>query len=254
MNRKLGLAAVDEARGIVVMDRKHLLCGVAAAALMMTGAVQARATDAPEVPMSVERTWQGLYAGVHAGFGASVLDLAFDSDGSTSAAIPNGGDGGLFGAHAGFNWQRDRLVFGVEGDVDWTSMEGANVGDHDSDDFAGEVKFLASIRGRLGVDMDGTLAYVTAGWAFTDSTQTFHAGSSDAEPVEHDNGAVIGAGLEHRISDRLSVRAEGLYYFFGDEDYICATSCGTAGTGADVGDLDLNVVVFRVGLTGHFSM
>jgi outer membrane immunogenic protein len=89
--------------------------------------------------------WQGLYAGVHAGFGDS-----------------GSADGFVGGGQIGYNWQTGRLVYGVEADFSLSSIEE-------------EVRFgmlhasasldwLATARGRVGYLIDPKiLAYATAG-------------------------------------------------------------------------------------------
>src|SRR5262245_14257507 len=70
--------------------------------------------------------WSGFYLGMNAG-------AAFDDSDIEIA----GGEDAIFvaGMHVGYNWQRgDGLVVGVEGDVD----------------FADDVDYIASVRGRLG--------------------------------------------------------------------------------------------------------
>src|SRR5262245_63445373 len=47
--------------------------------------------------------WQGLYAGVHVGFGD--------------------GDGVLGGGQVGYNWQSGRIVYGIEADFAASSIE-----------------------------------------------------------------------------------------------------------------------------------
>jgi len=161
-------------------------------------------------------------------------------------------DGGLAGIHVGYNWQRDNWVFGIEGDIDWSGMNEGPV-EVSTDSFKGDVDFLASLRGRLGVTVMGdgnTLAYATAGVAYVDSEQILHNGSAQ-EVISHDWGGVIGAGIEHKFTPGISARLETLFYFFGDEDWICQTSC-PGDSGADIGDLNMNVFTVRVGVSAHF--
>ena len=240
--------------------KNQLLLGAAAVALTY-GASAA-------VQTAVAQDWSGFYAGVHAGYAANDVNLdqddTDDGDSSAVAAVTDTG-GGLGGIHAGYNWERNRIVYGVEGDVDWLGVDIFNtVGSDSSEAFEGDIDFIWSLRARLGYDVDGeTLAYVTGGVAYIDSTQTLHAGSSisDQEPIEHNWGGVLGAGVAHKISPHLSLRAEAMYYLFGDSDWVCQQSdggegecegAGDAGTGDDIGDLDLDVYTFRIGATVHF--
>lgn len=128
-------------------------------------------------------TWTGLYFGINAG-------AAFNDDGNGS------GDDAVFigGVHLGYNWQRNSpLVLGIEGDVN----------------FADDVDYLASIRGRIGVATGPTLFYATGGIAFLEF--------SDDLADDNLTGWVAGVGIEHKLRQNVSIGVEGLYYNFGDE-------------------------------------
>ena len=127
-------------------------------------------------------TWTGFYFGANAG--ASFSDNGGDDD--TTA---------LGGLHAGYNWQRsDHLVLGIEGDVD----------------FADDIDYLASIRGRIGYAAGPTLFYATAGVAFLGFDDNF--GDSDSF-----TGYVVGGGIEHKLRENVSLGLEALYYNFEDD-------------------------------------
>jgi outer membrane immunogenic protein len=128
-------------------------------------------------------TWTGFYFG--ANLGASFNDSETDDDTAF-----------LGGVHAGYNWQRHgNVVLGVEGDVD----------------FADDIDYLASLRGRLGFAAGPTLFYATAGVAFLGVDDAF--GDDDTL-----TGWVAGLGLEHKVRENVSVGLEGLYYDFDEDD------------------------------------
>lgn len=132
-------------------------------------------------------TWTGLYFGINAGAAFTDEDKSDNSD---------SGDDTVFigGVHVGYNWQKHGpWVFGVEGD--W--------------DFADDVDYVASIRGRLGYAMGPTLLYATGGWAFL--------GADTEEDDDAVNGWVAGGGLEHKLRQNVSIGVEGLYYNYGDD-------------------------------------
>src|SRR5262249_38838080 len=85
--------------------------------------------------------WTGFYVGSNGGggWGRSRWDTA-DSFNTS---------GWLVGGTAGYNWQMNQVVFGVEGDVDWANIKGSTTtlcpfGCNTSD------SWLATVRGRLG--------------------------------------------------------------------------------------------------------
>jgi outer membrane immunogenic protein len=129
-------------------------------------------------------TWTGLYFGINAGAAFTDEDT---SDNDDTVFI-----GGL---HLGFNWQKHGAwVFGVEGDVD----------------FADDVDYVASLRGRIGYAMGSTLLYGTGGWAWL--------GVADDTDEDNLDGYVVGGGLEHKFSPNVSAGVETLYYNYGEVD------------------------------------
>lgn len=115
------------------------------AACMSLVAVPATAADLggpryaePPLDVPFASVWQGLYGGVHFGYG---------EDWHT--------DGILGGGQLGYNWQAGRFVYGLEADVSATDMS---------------ADWLASARGRAGILLDDRLlAYGTAGVGFADA-------------------------------------------------------------------------------------
>jgi outer membrane immunogenic protein len=149
-------------------------------------------------------TWTGFYLGGN-------LGATFDS------GISNSDDDTSFlgGVHAGYNWQRnDHLVLGIEGDVD----------------FADEINYLASVRGRIGYAAGSTLFYATGGVAFLNVDDFF----GDSETF---TGYVVGGGIEHKLRENVSLGLEALYYNFEDD------------SGVD----DADTVAVRARMTYHFN-
>lgn len=89
----------------------------------------------PPLDVPFSSVWQGLYGGVHLGYGED-----WHSDGVVG------------GGQLGYNWQAGRIVYGLEADVSVTDTS---------------ADWLASGRGRLGFLLDQRLlAYGTAGVGF----------------------------------------------------------------------------------------
>jgi opacity protein-like surface antigen len=204
----------------------------------------AQAADMP-VKASVVSTWTGFYFGVHAGYGwarpsISDLDLRANPDlfspGAEADALSFHApklSGGVFGGHAGFNWQwSQRGVVGLEIDysgANFKATQSATVDltSHvDSRTLTARLDSLASARARFGYLLSPEfLLYGTGGaaWAhtrFTDTT-TFHdvhdntslvlTSRASANPF----GWVAGAGAEWRLWDYVMLRLEYLHYGFG---------------------------------------
>ena len=103
--------------------------------------------------------WSGFYVGAHLGatwgyFTNSSLNIG-----------PTNSDGGVSGGgQVGYNIQRGRWVFGVEGDgsvIDITADTPA-IGSFTE-------RWTTSLRGRLGYAVENYLAYLTGGVAFTNA-------------------------------------------------------------------------------------
>jgi outer membrane immunogenic protein len=185
------------------------------------------------IPYQAPFSWTGIYVGAHAGYGWSDIDWhevpAFDGS--------HEGSGWLAGAQIGYNWQRGRLVYGLEADITSTWVDGARgCCDH-------TVNWLYSVRGRAGLTGydNRTLFYVTAGGAWADIDYA----SLGAHSSTH-FGWVAGAGIERALAPNVTARVEYLYYNF-DSDTAPA---GTLGPGAT--DLDPSMHTVRFGVNFKF--
>lgn len=210
-------------------------------------------TKAP--PAVVEPTWAGFYGGLN-------LGAAGESSSSTTSTVNNprgyfnidashavnalgqqpqslSSSGLTGGFQAGYNWQVDRLLVGVEGDVEALSLRGSTA-------FTGVYPYttatftissniasnwLATARGRLGFVAGNWLFFGTGGAAFSDLKASW--GFSDtcgtnitcngpnapnvaeAASASVRAGWTVGGGIENRLFDRWSWKLEYLYVNFG---------------------------------------
>ena len=111
--------------------RRTLLAGVSTLALVVVGS-QAAAADLPAQPVYTKAppaapTWTGFYLGVEAGgaFGRSnqIGDIPGTFFGSTTRDGYNVG-GALVGGAVGYNLQSGPWVYGLEGDISWSNVQG----------------------------------------------------------------------------------------------------------------------------------
>jgi opacity protein-like surface antigen len=111
------------------------------------------------------------------------------------------------------------LVFGGEADVSLTGFSGT-AGDSDANDtIDASVDTLSSLRARLGFANGPILAFLTGGIAYAsgDFTINDNIGEFDENSGSGKIGAfggVVGGGIEVAASRHVSMRVEGLYYFF----------------------------------------
>jgi outer membrane immunogenic protein len=139
--------------------------------------------------------------------------------------------GGVFGGHAGYNWQFGRAVTGLEIDFSGADITGSNsvvfglsptgTATRTRDD---RVKYLGTARGRVGwLPTDSVLLYGTAGLAWeryerTSSSLTVDTStSSQFSTIPFDRfGWVAGAGVEVMLFGPHWIgRIEYLHYDFG---------------------------------------
>jgi outer membrane immunogenic protein len=161
--------------------------------------------------------WSGFYLGVNGGgawANATYDDSFFDVKPS----------GGLFGGHAGYNWQYGSVVTGLEVDFDGADIKGSVP--FVFVPFPGirlpateDTKFdeLATARARLGyLVLPNLLAYGTAGvaWGHVEVTDTVSILGSQSSAANL-FGWTAGAGLEYKLLDHVLVRGEYLHYGFG---------------------------------------
>jgi outer membrane immunogenic protein len=187
-----------------------------ASALLLSAAGAANAADLivdepiVDVPVAVG-DWTGAYVGGHIGWVGGNVD--WETTSGPPADGSYGIDGWLLGAQAGYNWQMDTFVLGIEGDV--------SVGDVTSDlDETGfierQVNWEASLRARAGVSLDAILLYATAGVAALNSTSEIFGLFDDTQTHI---GWTVGVGAEAMVSDNVSIRAEYRYSDYGTQSY-----------------------------------
>jgi outer membrane immunogenic protein len=189
--------------------------GLIAAALVFSGsALAADPLMVPEVPeMANVYDWSGPYVGVYVGYGTGTVftDLVPPA---APANIPVAGP--LVGVDAGYNLQAGNFVFGLEGDIAWTNINGSLTVAACGGTCTERSNFLGSVRGRAGVALDRVLLFATGGLAILNET------SGTVPPVGGTTGTftatyfgyVVGAGVEVAATDNLSIKVEYNYNSF----------------------------------------
>ena len=142
--------------------------------------------------------------------------------------------GAAGGAHVGYNFQANRVVGGVEGDVTFGSIRSGSLGQASF-----RQDFLSSARVKGGYVFGNLLAYGTLGWAWS-TTDYKNLGASSDETVK---GLAYGVGAEYPITRNVSLRAELLRYDFGGSTYYVPPSPQS---------LTTSTTVARVGASLHF--
>jgi outer membrane immunogenic protein len=205
---------------------KGMLSTVSWLALAATAGAADLVTKAPPPQAAPVMLWTGPYVGLSVG--------AYSHRASSSELTPGfpGFDGSLtdtsafVSGHAGYNWQVNRFVLGVEGDISSptrsaTITYGPPPANND-ETFTTKIHWLSTIRGRVGVTFSNLLLYATGGLAIADISNVRN------NPIilgvlARDEGVrtagVVGAGAEYKLSQQWSVRLEGLWMKFPDAEF-----------------------------------
>ncbi len=181
--------------------------------------------------------WDGFYLGAVGGYNLDAVTTRPVIPGgvnnwSRSGLMSASGAGGVAGGLVvGRNLQfDDGLVLGAEGDFGYVAhanWRGANPTPVNGSYFySGENNsgWLGSLRGRVGVNYDRAMFYVTGGLA---SASVAGAGSASYQygaltsnlPPRVAFGAVMGAGFEYHLKNRWLFRGEYLYYTLGKREF-----------------------------------
>jgi outer membrane immunogenic protein len=219
---------------------------LASGALVILSGV-ASASDLPAqtgVPAPVAAysgpAWSGFYVGAHQGIHRSDTTFRLDSflnffeNVDNSTYLPSGKldhTSAMGGVQAGVNYQTGRFVLGLEADVsvfseaNTTTFATRFFSPIDSSLVTTQVRsrldYLGTARWRLGATFDHLLVYATAGLALghvnysvayeEEAARGFpYIGAGQANTIHI--GYVIGGGLEYAFTNRLSLKAEYLYY------------------------------------------
>ena len=189
----------------------------------------------PAPPVAPIYNWSGFYLGVNGGgdWGRS----RWDSTGGFNVS------GGMIGGTAGYNWQVGRAVFGVEGDADWTSLQGSTT----NNCLAGcstNSDWLATVRGRVGYAFDRFLPFVTGGLAVGDIRATT---PGFAGMTQTNAGWTAGGGFEFALTNNWTAKAEYLHVDLGNMN--CGFNCGATSPN----NVSLRENVVRAGVNYRFG-
>jgi outer membrane immunogenic protein len=202
--------------------KRVFLAGVGMLALLGQAAAADLGRRAPapypvKAPMmQAAYNWTGFYIGVNGGggWGRSSWDATSASTGGFDVS------GGLVGGTVGYNYQYQQVVWGVEGDIDWSNIRGTSF----TNCPAGcETKntWLSTARGRLGFAADRWMPYITGGAAFG-NIQANIPGFAGASSTK--TGWTLGGGVEVALAGNWTAKAEYLYVDLGSFD--CGLNCG----------------------------
>lgn len=181
-----------------------------ASVVLLPVAVPAFAADAiraqpmepvPVVVATPQTNWEGGYTGIY--LGGSANRFKNDSD---IGSLKN--NNVKVGAYAGWNFQNDNFVYGIEGDAGYNNAKAKK------DDLSVRSGFDGSLRARFGYDMGVVMPYVTAGIA---GTQVRYSNGVDSDK-RFRVGWTAGVGAETMLTQNVTARLEYRFSDFGKKN------------------------------------
>ena len=206
--------------------------------------------------------WTGFYAGIHAGAAFADSNTGTDLDGynSLGEVVPLSSETDFIGgAQAGYNWQINSFVFGIEADISYLGYDASDSSAFFGGDttYRAQTDWFATIRGRGGFAFNNVLIYATGGVAFSDleysvsDTVLAPPGiNAISASTSEDVGWTIGGGVEYAPNQRWTLKGEYLY-----AEFDGGTATGVAAVGGGTfnflfGDTQFNIV--RIGANYRF--
>ena len=164
-------------------------------------------------------SWSGIYVGLNGGYGWGTS--SWTSTATTGDTKPKGW---LAGGTLGYNLQTGVWVWGLEGDIDVSTIKGATTAG--TGVCAGAIgcetrnRWLATARGRIGYSLDRWLPFITGGAAFGDVKMSPNTGLSETKTKV---GWTLGGGVEYAFMGPWSAKIEYLYVDLGKSSCSAAT-------------------------------
>lgn len=192
---------------------RRIVVALLGAAVMSVSAASAAdlPTKAPAFVAPVPYyNWTGFYVGADIGGGWGRHDRTVIPTGFLTEYDSSGILGGI---HAGYNWQMQAIVVGLEADFKASSIKGDDGGAGGTLDET-KLKWLGTVRGRIGYAWDRFLLFATGGWAYANLEHFNNAAPGQTFDTNR-NGWTLGAGGQYAWTNNLSGRIEYRYYDLG---------------------------------------
>jgi outer membrane immunogenic protein len=215
--------------------KKHLfLLAFAVSALLPAATALAADLDPPPPPMEQLRPatydWSGAYVGGWVGIACidgSLHDYTQEAAVlAGTSTLPfdflNAGCGGKGGVTAGYNHQIDNIVIGAE--ADWGRSGNIVENNEVGADYSFKLSQIATLRGRVGLALDDTLLFATAGGAWGRGELNGIVSAFPDQLQSNHYGWTVGGGIEHAVTDNIRIKLDYLYTRMNTANYY-STSC-----------------------------
>ncbi len=216
-----------------------------------------------EIPTYIDKPWEGLYAGIFGGFASGDADVTFNTknDDGHFWDMEHDIEGELFGGRVGYDIQSGNLVFGIYADIAYANIDGDQTNPQNGSNFIGvggsedgppvsfktEIDTIATLQARVGtlLNNEKTLLYIHGGGAFADVTLSGSGGPANDFSSQSDwkAGVVGGLGVEHMLTDDISIYAEYSYMNFMESDLFLISDGGDYKGAVRGEDNDLHTIL-----------
>jgi len=160
-------------------------------------------------------SWAGGYVGAVGGYNMN-KDLTYETYGTSIFEYPYHLEGFSYGAKAGYNFDVNTFIVGIEGDIEKSTVTG---GFYNAPNLAllnpggiGEdtTSWQGSIRARMGITADRFLVFGTGGYAFAQMQNKYtNPTAKISESFDRfRNGWTIGGGVDYAATNNIIVGAE----------------------------------------------
>lgn len=186
--------------------------------------------------------FSGGYVGGHVGY------VSVDADqtvAGTDIRASSRDPGWMIGGHGGYNWQCDRVLYGLEADASWIDADSKST--YSTATFDTSYGFVGTLRGRLGLVHDDILFYATGGLAVASVEHTLADSLFSFRQSDRDTrwGWTVGGGVELN-REQWRIRAEVLYVDLSDTTTEYTAACDQCRTKITWDD---DFVVARIGFS-----
>ena len=199
-----------------------VLAAIAAFGFVGSASAADMPVKAVKAPVAVGYNWTGFYIGVNGGYGWGRESYGENTILPCPPCVPvdHSPTGGIFGGQAGYRWQINQFVLGLEGSWDWANLR-SSVATFPGGIETFKIRSIYSATGQAGLALDRWLLYVKGGWAGATTNFQVVATGLGADHSQTANGWTVGAGIDYAVWQNLIL---GVEYDHFDLDYSSFTT------------------------------